>query len=71
MITLHRLGHRSEPLHLNPDLITTVEAHPDTVVTLTTGSKIVVSEAPEQVADAVRSWRAGILDEAWRRRHVA
>ena len=37
MITLHRLGHRSEPLHLNPDLITTVEAHPDTVVTLATG----------------------------------
>jgi flagellar protein FlbD len=71
MITLHRLGHRSEPLHLNPDLITTVEAHPDTVVTLATGSKIVVSEAPEQVADAVRSWRAGILDEAWRRRHAA
>jgi uncharacterized protein YlzI (FlbEa/FlbD family) len=71
MITLHRLGHRTEELHLNPDLITTVEAHPDTVITLATGSKVVVSEAPDEVADAVREWRAGILDEAWRRRHAA
>jgi flagellar protein FlbD len=70
MITLHRLGIRSEELHLNPDLITTVEAHPDTVITLATGSKVVVSEAPEEIAEAVREWRAGILDEAWRRRHA-
>ena len=71
MITLHRLGHRSEPLQLNPDLITTVEAHPDTVITLATGNRILVSEAPDEVADAVREWRAAILDEAWRRRHAA
>ena len=70
MITLHRLGHRTEPLHLNPDLITTVEAHPDTVITLATGSKVVVSEGPDEIAEAVRQWRAEILDEAWRRRHA-
>ena len=70
MITLHRLGIRSEELHLNPDLITTVEAHPDTVITLATGSKVVVSEAPDEIAELVREWRAGILDEAWRRRHA-
>ena len=34
MITLHRLGHAAEPFHLNPDLIVTVEANPDTVITL-------------------------------------
>jgi uncharacterized protein YlzI (FlbEa/FlbD family) len=45
MITLHRLGIRSEELQLNPDLITTVEAHPDTVITLATGAKVVVCEA--------------------------
>ena len=28
MIALHRLGHRHEPFHLNPDLIVTVEATP-------------------------------------------
>jgi flagellar protein FlbD len=70
MITLHRLGHRADELHLNPDLITTVEAHPDTVITLATGNKVVVAEAPEEIAEAVREWRAGILDEAWRRRHA-
>jgi flagellar protein FlbD len=70
MITLHRLGIRGEELQLNPDLITTVEAHPDTVITLATGSKVVVSEGPDEIAEAVREWRAGILDEAWRRRHA-
>ena len=70
MITLHRFGHRAEPLHLNPDLITTVEANPDTVITLATGSKVVVSECPQDVSDAVKRWRADILDEAWRRRHA-
>ena len=68
MITLHRLGHQLEPFQLNPDLITTVEAHPDTVVTLATGAKIVVAEAPEQVADAIRRWRVEIMSGALRRR---
>ena len=68
MIVLHRLGHDGEPFHLNPDLITTVEAHPDTVVTLATGAKIVVAETPEQVADAIRRWRVEIMSGALRRR---
>ena len=71
MITLHRLGHSTEPLHLNPDLITTIEAHPDTVVTLATGSKLVVAEAPEEIAAAVKEWRAEILDQAYRQRMAA
>ena len=70
MIVLHRLGHQTEPFHLNPDLITTVEAHPDTVVTLATGAKIVVGETPEEVGEAVRDWRVGLLADAWRRQHV-
>src|SRR5438132_746917 len=35
MIELHRLG-QPEPFQLNPDLIVTVEAHPDTVIHLAT-----------------------------------
>ncbi len=62
MIRLHRLGPRREPIHLNPDLFLLVEANPDTVVTLTTGTKLLVAESPEQVADAVRAWRASVLD---------
>ncbi|HWT24629.1 MAG TPA: flagellar FlbD family protein [Solirubrobacteraceae bacterium] len=62
MIRLHRLGHTPQPFHLNPDLVLTVEANPDTVVTLTTGSRLLVMESPEAVADAVRAWRASVLD---------
>jgi flagellar protein FlbD len=61
VIVLHRLGHQTEPFHLNPDMILTVEATPDTVVTLTSGAKIVVGESPTCVADEVRAWRTSIL----------
>jgi flagellar protein FlbD len=61
MITLHRLGHPTEPLHVNHDLIVSVEAHPDTVIHLTTGDRIVVAESPEDVADRVRECRIEIL----------
>jgi flagellar protein FlbD len=64
MIRLHRLGHPDEPFHLNPDLISLVEAHPDTVVTLTTGSRLVVAEAPDTVVDLIRAWRGSILTMA-------
>src|SRR3954451_8938887 len=60
MITLHRLGHSDEPFLLNDDLIVTVEACPDTHVALATGTKIVVTETPEQVAQAVLAWRASV-----------
>ncbi len=57
MIQLHRLGRTPEPFHLNPDLIVTIEAHPDTVVHLTTGANLVVCESPEEVVAEVRAWR--------------
>jgi flagellar protein FlbD len=62
MIRLHKLGPTRQPFHLNPDLVLTVDAHPDTVVTLTTGSRLLVTETPEEVAEAVRVWRASVLD---------
>ena len=68
MITLHRLGHAAEPFHLNPDLIVTVEANPDTVVTLTTGTKIVVAEPPERVVGQIRDFRVDVLAGALDRR---
>lgn len=68
MIILHRLGHDGSEFQLNPDLIVTVEANPDSVVTLSTGTKVVVSETPDEVAAAVREWRVGILAEALKRR---
>ena len=69
MITLHRLGHRTEPFHLNHDMIMMVEANPDTVITLQTGDKIVVAERPEEVVHEIRECRIEILAEAMIRRH--
>ena len=70
MITLHRFGHQAEPFELNQELIVTVEANPDTVITLATGHKIVVVESPEKVAQRVRDARAAVMVEALRRREA-
>jgi uncharacterized protein YlzI (FlbEa/FlbD family) len=67
MIELHRLG-QPEPFQLNPDLIVTVEAHPDTVIQLATGARVVVTESPQDVSDLVRDWRVSITNAAWRER---
>jgi flagellar protein FlbD len=64
VIALHRITHGDQPVYLNPDMILFTEATPDTVITLTNGSRIVVHEPPETVAQLVRSWRASILTEA-------
>ena|ERR1700743_2268249 len=70
MILLHRLGHQAEEFHLNPDLIVTVEANPDTVITLTTGTKIVVAETPERVTDEIKHYRIEVLSGSINRRRV-
>jgi flagellar protein FlbD len=64
MIMLHRLGHQAEPFYLTPDLIVTVEANPDTVITLTTGAKLVVVESPETIVRLVQGSRVGVLVDA-------
>jgi flagellar protein FlbD len=64
VIVLHRLGHNADEFLLNPDLILTVEANPDTVVTLTSGVKVLVAESPARVEREVRAWRAGVLADA-------
>lgn len=65
MIVVHRLTHPGEPLYLNSDLIQTIEATPDTVITLQNGSKLVVDESPEEVVQRIRSWRASTLSGAF------
>jgi flagellar protein FlbD len=64
VIQLHRLGHEAEVFHLNPDLVSVIEAHPDTVVSLTTGVKILVRESPEEITRLIHDWRSSILREA-------
>jgi flagellar protein FlbD len=60
MVELNRLGAHGEPVWVNPDLIATIEAHPDTVLVLTTGTKVVVSDSIDEVVDSIRAWRVGI-----------
>jgi uncharacterized protein YlzI (FlbEa/FlbD family) len=64
VIRLHRLGHPHEDYHLNPDLIVSIEATPDTVVTLTTGVKLLVSEGSDEIVAAISEWRARVLASA-------
>jgi len=69
MITLHRLGHAVDAFQINPDAIVTVEATPDTVITILNGQKIVVAEPPERVAAAIQTYRATVFAEALILRH--
>ncbi len=61
MIRLHRLSARAEVFYLNPDLIVSIDSTPDTVLTLTTQQKVLISDTPEVVVAAIQSWRASIL----------
>ena len=69
MILVHRL--KGEPLFVNSDLIDTIEATPDTVVSLADGRKIVVAESPEDVVDAIRRYRASVIVATDELREVA
>ena len=60
MIQLNRLGAHGEPVWVNPDLIATIEAHPDTVIALTTGTKVVVADSVDEVIERVRAWRVSV-----------
>ena len=62
MIAVHRL--RGEPMFLNADHVESIEATPDTVVTLVDGRRIVVADSPEEVADRIIEFRASVLVSA-------
>ena len=64
MIRLHHLSRDRDVFHLNPDLIERIEAHPDTMLTLTTGAKIAVDESVDEVVAKARDWRTQIAVNA-------
>jgi flagellar protein FlbD len=53
MIALRRLN--NQPIMVNADLIETLESTPDTVVTLTSGNKLIVRDSMDEI-------RAKIID---------
>jgi flagellar protein FlbD len=48
-------------MFINEDLIESIEATPDTVLTLVDGRKIVVADPPQMVIDRARVYRASVL----------
>ena len=62
MILLTRLN--GGEFALNPDLIERADATPDTVLTLTDGTKYIVSESLREIACRVRDFRASVLARA-------
>jgi flagellar protein FlbD len=60
MIKVTRLRAHEAELVVNAELIETVEATPDTVVTLTTGHKIIVQESTDQVVRLVVAYKRAI-----------
>lgn len=47
MIALHRLN--GQPIFVNCDLIEAIEVTPDTVVTLISGNKLIVTDSPDDI----------------------
>lgn len=66
MIQLHRIGHAHEPFSLNPSLVVTIEAHPDTTLLLATGTRLVVAEDAERVVELIDAWHASVAAAAMR-----
>lgn len=63
MIELTRLN--GERMVVNSDLIHYAESSPDTVITLITGDKIVVSESTTVLIDRVIAFRSRLLQHAF------
>ena len=61
MIQLTRLN--NQPMMVNSDLIKFVEKAPDTVLTLVTGEKIIVSESVDVVLQRIIAFRRSIIPD--------
>ena len=64
MIKVSRLN--GEEYVLNSSLIETVEANPDTVISLTTGHKLVVRESVDEIIDEVIRYSARVSEAVLR-----
>ena len=58
MISVSRLN--GKEYYINPHLVEFVEETPDTVITLTTGKKIVVDESASRIVEKILAYRAKI-----------
>jgi flagellar protein FlbD len=58
MIALRRLN--NEPIMVNPDLIESLESTPDTVITLTSGNKLLVRDTMDEVREKIVEFKRKI-----------
>jgi flagellar protein FlbD len=58
MIKVTRIN--DSDLVINTDLIEFMEAIPDTIITLTTGKKVMVKETIEEVIEKIQVYKRGI-----------
>ena len=49
-------------LYVNSELLESVVAAPDTIITLTSGRKIVARSSPQEIIDAVVAYRRRIME---------
>ncbi|VBB08089.1 flagellar [Lucifera butyrica] len=61
MIKLTRLKSGDHDFVLNADLIETIEETPDTVISLTSGKKIIVEESMDEVVRRVMDYRRALM----------
>lgn len=61
MIELTKLN--GTEFSINPDLIEIVESTPDTVITLTTGRKLIVKESRQEVKNLVLLYKRAVFAE--------
>jgi len=62
VIRLHRLN--GQEVVVNAELIESVEAHPDTVLLLATGNRLVVKESVTEVVRCVVEYRQSVYQGA-------
>lgn len=60
MIKLTRLN--NQPIVINSDLIEFVEELPDTIITLTTGQKVLVRESIDDIIERVKTFKRSIYN---------
>lgn len=61
MINLTKMSNKG--FTLNDDLIETVEETPDTVITLTTGKKILVKESRQEIINLVKCYKKELYSQ--------
>ncbi|MFH1416303.1 MAG: flagellar FlbD family protein [Elusimicrobiota bacterium] len=49
-----------ESIMLNADLIEMIEAHPDTIITLTSGNRLMVKENMDEMVEKVKEYKKEI-----------